>query len=298
MTDTEREGILSRWAEPPSDTEQTRCDNAARVIKKAIAAFDVLNQKDIQVFVQGSYRNNTNVRLNSDVDICVCLMDSWTTDYTFAPNLSDESLGLTHATYTPSEFKTDLEKALVIAFGRSNVRRGDKAFDIKENTYRIEADVVACIEHRRYAKDGSYSSGTSLFPGSGGHTENWPQEHYDNGVGKNKDTGFRFKRLVRIMKHLRNAMTDDRIAVATPIVSFLNECLVWNTPNHLMGSGSLPTDVRKMLIHLWNAMESDDMCSEWGEVNEMKYLFRPSQPWTREQARAWIQAAWNWLEFK
>lgn len=60
MTDTEREEMLSRWAEPPSNTEQTRCENAERVIKKAIAESDLLNQKNIRVFAQGSYRNNTN----------------------------------------------------------------------------------------------------------------------------------------------------------------------------------------------------------------------------------------------
>lgn len=292
------ETLLSRWAEPPSDTEQTRCENAERVIKNAIKASDAIKNRSIRVFVQGSYRNNTNVRKDSDVDICVCLMDTFTTDYHFAPNLSDETFGITKATYTQSQFKNDLGAALIDAFGKENVKRGNKAFDISENTYRVEADVVACVENRRYKPDGNYDSGTSLYPDNGGIISNWPQHHYDNGVGKNKDTGYRFKRLVRIMKNLRNSMINDGVAAAKPIPSFFNECLVWNTPNNLIGTGDLTSDVRNTLAHLWDSTESEEKVKDWGEINEMKYLFRSSQPWNREEARAWIYAAWNWLDFK
>ena len=296
MADTEK--LLSLWAEPPSDTERTRCENAERVIKNAIKASDAIKNRDIRIFVQGSYQNSTNVRKDSDVDICVCLMDTFTTDYHFAPSLSDETLGISKTTYTYQHFKNDLEAALIEAFGKSNVQRGNKAFDIRENTYRVEADVVACIEHRRYKQDGSYDSGTSMFPDNGGQIQNWPHHHYDNGVWKNKETGYRFKRLVRIMKNLRNTMVDEGVAAARPIPSFFNECLVWNTPNHLIGANDLTTDVRKMLFHLWDSTESQEKSKEWGEINEMKYLFSSAQPWSREEARAWIHAAWNWLGFK
>jgi hypothetical protein len=44
-------------------------------------------------------------------------------------------------------------------------------------------------------------------------------------------------------------------------------------------------------------MKSQD-CTEWGEINELKYLFRISQPWTMEQAHAFVSAAWDYLGFK
>jgi len=298
MTPSEREALLSRWSDPPSDTEQTRCDNAERVIKNAIAKSALLKDRDIRVFVQGSYRNNTNVRLDSDVDICVCLMDTFITDYTFADGLSDAALGLIGSTYPYSQFRNDLEAALVAAFGRVNVKRGNKAFDIKENTYRVDADVVACWEYRRYYQNGSYASGTALYPDNGGAIHSWPEQHRNNGVEKNNNTGRRFKRLVRIMKNLCNALTEQGNVAAKPIPSFLNECLVWNTPDHLIMDGTLSDNVRQMFIHLWQSTETDEACKKWREVNEMKYLFRPGQPWTREQAQAWIYTAWQVLEFE
>ena len=35
-----------------------------------------------------------------------------------------------------------------------------------------------------------------------------------------------------------------------------------------------------------------------GEVNELKYLFRSGQPWTRQQAYGFVAAAWNYIGFE
>ena len=298
MNKSEREALLSRWADPPSNSEQVRCENAERVVKSVIAASTILGQRDIRVFVQGSYRNNTNVRLNSDVDICVCLAEPFFTDYTFASGLSDEALNLSDSIYSYEQFKKDVGSALISAFGSQHVKRGNKAFNVRENTYRIESDVVACFELRRYHSDQTYVSGTQLISDKGEQITNWPEQHHSNGVTKNNETGRRFKRLTRILKNLRNTMVEEKHSAAVPIPSYLNECLVWNTPSELMGNASLSDDVRSMLIHLWQELETEEKCGEWGEVNEMKYLFRPLQAWTRTQARAWIQAAWTRLEYK
>lgn len=298
MTNSERETLLAHWAEPPSDSEQTRCENAERVIKNAIQNSDQLKYRDIRVFAQGSYKNNTNVRLDSDVDICVCLMDTFTTNYQFAPTLSDETFGIVAATYTYGQFKNDLECALITAFGKENVKRGNKAFDVKENTYRVEADVVPCIENRRYSTDHTYESGTTIYPDQGDAIYSWPEQHYDNGVRKNVDTGRRYKRLVRVMKNLRNSLSDQGVQGIDAIPSFLNECLVWNTPDKIITTGSVSDAMRDMLEYLWHSLETDSVSREWGEVSDMQYLFFPSRPWTREQARTWVATAWNALGYK
>ncbi len=63
------EDAFSTWAQPPSKTEQDRCENAETAVKNAISASTRLKYKNIKVFAQGSYRNNTNVKRESDVDI-------------------------------------------------------------------------------------------------------------------------------------------------------------------------------------------------------------------------------------
>lgn len=297
MTDAERDVLLKSWTKPPSDTEDERAENACRVVTKAIRSSPDLAKWDIDVFIQGSYRNNTNVRLSSDVDVCVCLKDTFTTDYKFAPGRSDATEGIVTATYTYSQFKNDMQQALITAFGSGSVKRGNKAFNIAENTFRVTADVVPCLEHRRYDGAGSYIAGTSLWADNGrAWIHNYPEQHHANGVQKNKDTSGFFKDTVRIMKNLRNKMDDQGIASAKPIASFFNECLVWNTPNATLMLPTWSATVRGTLAHLWDNLESDAKCGEWGQVSELLYLFRDN--YSRAQARDWVLSAWIWLEFK
>jgi predicted nucleotidyltransferase len=141
------EATFASWGAPPSNTEQTKCENAERAIGKAINASAKLSVKSIDVFTQGSYANRTNVRQDSDVDICVLYTGAFFPDYSMSEGLSDSVLGYSNArAYPYAEFKNDVEAALVSCFGSGSVKRGKKAFDVHANAYRIDADVVACFE--------------------------------------------------------------------------------------------------------------------------------------------------------
>lgn len=231
------------------------------------------------------------------------LTDTFFCDFCMADGFDANDVGIVDASYRYAEFKNDVEEALVAKFGRRAVRRGNKAFDVHENTYRVDADVVACFEHRRYTRrvyDGRYLhlSGAQFLPDRGGSVINWPHQHYENGVEKNRATGNRFKYMTRVVKRLRDEMTDASIEAADGTPSHLIECLVWNVPNEGFGHREYGADVRYVLAHTFNGTMSDDACREWGEVSELKYLFRPSQPWTREQAHAFLDAAWDYVGFE
>jgi hypothetical protein len=182
-------------------------------------------------------------------------------------------------------------------FRNGHVTRGKKAFDIKENTYRIAADVVPCFEYRRYEKDTTHITGTAFDPDNGGRIVNWPDQNYDNGVAKNTATGGRFKDVVRILKRLRYKMCEEKIAAANPISSFLVECLVWNAPNHAFGHETYTSDVRDSLANLFNDTIKMETCEEWGEINELKYVFK-GMPTKLTEAHAFISAAWDYWSFQ
>jgi hypothetical protein len=296
------EATFSSWGVAPGVTQQTKCDNAERAVRKAICGSTKLSSKDITVFTQGSYANRTNVRQDSDVDVCVLYTGAFFTDYSMSDGLNNAALGYTDASsYSYSEFKNDVEAALVSYFGGDSVRRGDKAFDVHANTYRIDADVVPAFEHRRFhgtAENNWYYSGTQIRPGRGGRIINWPRQNYDNGVAKNETTGRRFKAVTRILKRLRNEMADEGYEAAGPIPSYLIECLVWNVPNEGFGHDTLHADVRYALAHLWNETRSDEACKLWVEVNELKYLLRGGQPWSGALVNTFLQAAWDYIGFE
>src|SRR4029077_1063621 len=93
------ESTFSSWGASPSQAEQTKADNADRAVRKAIAASATLNAKPITVFVQGSYANRTNVREDSDVDVCVLYTGAFFPDYSLSEGLTGEALGYGDGTY-------------------------------------------------------------------------------------------------------------------------------------------------------------------------------------------------------
>ncbi len=293
------EADFREWSKPPTTTEEERCANAETVVRNAIRSYPAFAMRNIEVFAQGSYRNGTNVRAKSDVDVCVRCTDVCFLD--LPEGYSKSSFGLVDATYSYDEFKNDVERALKSYLGADAISRGKKAFDLHANTYRVDADVVPTFEHRRYTVSNGtsrYLSGTELHPDGGGRIVNWPQQNYENGTAKNGLTNTRFKKLVRILKRLRDEMAAERNAAAEPIPSYLIECLVWNVPNTAFAAEEYAENLRAILAHLYTHTQGDESCREWGEVNELKYLFRTSQPWTRSAVNTFIVAAWNRAGFK
>jgi predicted nucleotidyltransferase len=289
------EAQFREWAKPPGKTEQERCDNAVSAIRNAIKASDKLNRRDITFFVQGSYRNNTNVRKDSDVDVGILCKDVFYTD--LPEGLTDADLGFSDAAYKYAQFKNEVEEALASYFGRAAVKRGNKAIDVHETTYHVEADVAPFFEHRRYSINKSHISGVELRPDNGGKVINWPEQHYENGCGKNTQTNTRYKSIVRVLKALSNEMTEHGVSKGN-IPGFLIECLGWNVPNDRFAASTYVDCVKAGIIYLYEQTKTDDTCKEWGEVSELKYLFRASQKWTREQANAFTVAAWNYAELE
>lgn len=290
------------WAQAPSKSESERIGNAITAIKKALAA-DAKVASVTKVFVQGSYRNRVNVKLDSDVDIGVLYTGGvFFTNY--PEGRKDTDFGNSPADYSYADYKNDIGKALISYFGADNVTRGDKAFDIHENTYRVDADVVPLMEHRRYSEGGTYICGTELRPDSGGRIINWPErlydahewprQHYENGNNKNNDTGRAYRGVVRIIKKLRNIMDEERIGEAKPIKGFNVECLVWNAPNTCFVHATWYEDVSAVLNHLSYNLSSMTLCGEWGEVSELKYLLKGDEA-KRAQFKAFVDRARKYI---
>lgn len=302
----EWESTFSTWSQSPSKTENERIERTINSIKNALNANDRLRMNS-KVYAQGSYRNRVNVKQESDVDIGIIY-----TGNTFYPDypegMSDSDFGVIDGDYNYTDFKNEVEKALVAYFGKSAVTRGNKAFDIHENTYRVDADVVPVCEHRRYSKDGSYICGVQLFPDNGGKiinwperlydNPNWPNQHYENGVAKNTNTSRRYKGVVRILKKLRNIMADNGIVEANPIPGFLIECLVWNSPDNCFVGDSWEDNARNCITHIWSSTKSVKECNDWGEVSELKYLFRGAPDSKRQEAHSFINIAWDYIGVK
>ena len=59
---------IDRWSNAPSEREETKCQNTVERVKQIIRNHF---GNDVYIYLQGSYRNRTNVKAESDVDIVI-----------------------------------------------------------------------------------------------------------------------------------------------------------------------------------------------------------------------------------
>ena len=290
---------LQSWTTPLSKTEEQRVENTINMIKSALDVSRDFNTLDYEVFVQGSYANNTNVRSDSDVDVCVMLKSTFYFDLPQGKTRADYGFG--PGTIDFEQYRDLVKKALQAKFAQPFVTDGNKSLKARENTYHVQADIVPAFQHRNYAYSSSqstwdYVEGTRFYAKDGREVTNYPKVHIKNGIEKNTRTNYRYKKLVRIMKHIKNEMVDAGQTDGDKITSFLVECLVWNTPDKTITAYSSWTEtVRQTIIYLYNAIK-DGNHTEWGEVSEMLYLFR-GRKWTDQDALQWLHDAWNYLGY-
>jgi len=290
------ESVLVGWTSPASNSEQTKLENAERMVREAIKNDPKLSAMSIKLFGQGSYANDTNVRLNSDIDINACFDGGF---YFHLPNGKVRGdFGLDNPiSYSFSEYKNDVYSALVNCFGTSEVIRNDKCITIRANSYRVETDVVPTWRHRRYSDDKSYVEGVYFVTDSGAIRKSYPEQHILNARSKNQKTSRRFKWTTRIFRKIRYKMIEDGEPVSANISSFLIECLIWNVPDHIFNNSTTWTErVKECIKYLYNSTLSDDKCKEWGEVSELLYLF-VGHKWSREDVNSYMQQVWNYLQF-
>jgi hypothetical protein len=294
--------VFNSWAKPLSDSEAEKAERAERLVREAIDASEKLKTHSIRVFAQGSYKNDTNARLESDVDISVCCTDVFIPDYTHAPGVTTESLGNKPSSYTRQQLKNEVGEALTDYFGAAGVTRGNKVFEVHENSVRLDADVAPTFELRLYKRDQDgqiiLTRGTNLHPDSGGDIWNFPDQHYERGKAKNIATNLHFKRLVRIFKRLRNEMAGGGNPAAALIASYFLECLLFNCPNEMFEYSTYYDDAHALLLDLYQNLSPDGPAEKWLEVNQEKYLFHRKQSWTMQQGRDFVTAAWNYMGYE
>jgi len=287
------EAMCKKYAEPVGESEETRCERAERMIKNAIQqskVFDASQLSQISIFAQGSYRNGTNVPQESDVDIAICYRGSFFYDANQLSPLATYGLGLTPASYTYVQFKADVIRALRASFGQE-LQIGNKSLKIPPNSGRVSADAVPSFEFRLFRPYGDPIIGTRFIANDGKIVTNWPDHHYHFGVEKNKTTGFRFKKVVRVLKSLREDIRNSGHAVIADTPSFFIESLAWNAPDTDFQNESLLADCKAVLQSLLLMLQDAKMTQSMVGVNQMKLLFSNEQPWSVQDAQYFVLCA-------
>lgn len=246
--------------------------------------------RGFEVFLQGSYKNDTNVYGDSDVDVVI-----WTDSvyYSDTENLSADDKraygsNFVRAEYQLSDFKNDVVSWLRQKYPNA-ITVGNKAVYIKGNSGRRDADVVIAAEFRRYYQfpDG-FHQGICFFNGDGTRIENFPKQHSENCSIKNQSKAPPwFKRTARTYKNLRNKMIEDGDISEGLAPSYFIEGLLYNVPTDRFG-GTYVQNLDDTLNWLMQADRSEFECA-----NGLFYLCHPTSPvtWRAQQCTDFLNAA-------
>lgn len=269
---------LERYAQPLSDTEKEQCKHAINMVKDALISSGYIVTKNLDTYeneidtsyyyelrdslygkitliLQGSYANNTNIRRVSDVDVSVV----------YQPGLP----------ISFENYKLSIYNSLIAKFGKNDVQRKNKSINVKGNSYRKSIDVVPA-----FPRNGLVGNGIYLITDKEKETiYNYPLQHIKNGLEKNKQTNYKYKKLVRIIKYIKFFMEESGISSAKEIGSFKVESLIWNVPNDVFEKytslGYIVEEVIKYLNeHLWEI-------NTYYEVNGIKRLCNMPEDYTK-----------------
>lgn len=284
---TEGAGIppskLEEWSKsgPDSSPKQTK-DKLSRALNRS-SQLDRGNI-DYRIFLQGSYKNHTNIHGNSDVDVVIQLTAPYRRD-------SDSLLHDTEsvhgdgqkAEYGFQEFKSDIVNALQEEYGHDAVIVDDKAIKIRsaDSTLKIDADVVVCQKYR--PTDGPESMWFRTE--SGQVITNHPEEHYKQGAAKNNETGGNYRETIRVFKRVRQNLVHKGRLSKDDAPSYFVAGLLSNVPNE-----AFVNDRQERYARIVNYLDANrDQLSSFTAQHGQKPLFgRGSTRWNQRDAEKFI----------
>lgn len=244
------------------------------------------------VFLQGSYGNDTNIYSESDVDVVIRLDSCFQHDLNGLPQDQKDAFRAAHsdATYTHTDFKRDVLSQLQAKFS-AHVKPGDKAVKIAADGSRRNADVLIAIQFRRYQRfialdDQKYDPGICFHTGSGTRIANYPKQHSANCTAKHQATNSWFKPLVRIVKNMREQLVADGVLASGIAPSYYIEGLLYNVPTEKFG-----VSYEDSFVNSINWIRSADR-STFVCANEQYYLLRedPNMTWSTAKCDQFLDA--------
>lgn len=279
-------------------TRQGAIDASARAyasIRAALAAYKWSTDASYDVYLQGSYGNDTNIRGNSDVDIVVQLNSTFRSDISLLSPIEKEIYKTTvaSATYGFTEFKHDVKKALSTYYGWLNIEEHSKSIKVTAAPASggLSVDVVPCIQFRSYFKfvggGNQFIEGMTFAVGDflPDWIVNYPKLHRVFGTEKHQNTNGMFKRYVRLFKNVRSARPVSLLDSDTP--SYFIECLLSQVPD-----GLFVTDLQNGYVNLVNWMYAalqSPMASALLCQNRMLPIFGDRQEqWQISEARKFV----------
>lgn len=235
------EDQLATWANiGAQETSKTTYATVKAALESTDAGY---NDRTYDVFLQGSYGNDTNIWKESDVDVVIRLNSVFSYDDS-ALSLGEKAAWRAaygpDSTYNHNHFRSHVLEVLRNNF-EGDVQEGSKAVSINARGNRRKADVVIALIHKRYVRFDTIPTervvnGIAFWKSNGTRVINYPNQHRENLVAKNQETNEWFKHIIRIFKNARQRMLQDSSISVGTAPSYYIEGLLYNVPSDRFGN--------------------------------------------------------------
>ena len=268
------ESTLSRWSHHQAATAFTQ---AHLPIRAALDAYSWPSDIKYEVFLQGSYKNDTNLGGDSDVDVVVRL------NQRLRPRVAElsgrqlqEDASHQGAYQRWKSFRDHALKAMRARFGNA-AESGRKTLKVPKGKIPADADLVVTLRFRE---------GIAFYLSDEGRwVVSFPQQHHDRGQKKEEATGRRFKRTIRMFKAARNRLVENKRLTKSDASSYFIECMLYNVPDDLFKPKLAPTHMG--IVDWLKTAKLDEFECQNGRVD----LFGQGQElWSTKKARAFVKA--------
>lgn len=271
-------------------------------VSNALSEYEFPEDAEYDPYLQGSYRNTTNIRGDSDVDLVVELTSTFYKDIS---RLSESEKrrweqARLYTTYGWSDFRRDVLEGLKDYYGSYRVTEGDKSIKLAGSSNRLDADVVVCATYRKYESfpgtfddPAYYVAGMTFWTQEGSRQIiNFPKLHYENGVSKNSDTDGRFKPTVRMFKHARSYMIDHGQIDKDLAPSYFVECLIYNAPSALFDA-SVDITYGSIILYFWALNEKGELADLQCQNHQLPLFGNRPDQWKLSDGQTFISALWD-----
>lgn len=227
---------LQTWSSQGATTSSANTYNS---IKTCIEGNNWNDDVSFDIYLQGSYRNSTNIRGDSDVDVVVEFSSVF---YSNKEELNTEQLRdfnefYSDGKYSLNSFKEAVIRRLKSYYGEDYVKVGNNSIKVLANSGRLDCDVICCAEYREYrsfskTNTSDYAKGIAFWTNQTNEkVVNFPKLHFDNGAAKNQNCNSNYKATIRVIKNIKTRLVNSGTIGSSLAPSYFLEGLMYNMPN-------------------------------------------------------------------
>ncbi|MDD5628848.1 MAG: hypothetical protein PHU21_07280 [Elusimicrobia bacterium] len=268
---------------------------ASESVREALTAEDssLVWEAKMEIFLQGSYANGTNLSADGNVDMAVMLTSPFSQDFGFMAGMGSDTSQLQSAL---ADFRLSVLGSLRARFGLANVEDRPECLFVAPRTGRLGVNVHVVLQHRLYTSfsgtgGGDFLEGITYWGPDGRQVVGYPKSHCARGAAKDAATRGWFKSAVRMFKNARLWMVNQSMLEAAAAHPYFVECLIYNVPDQFFGGSC-----RDCFIAIVNWLGKANLQGCKVQSGEGLLLGSGASQWAEADARAFLQLLtrlWN-----